>query len=120
MWTSRTITNASPSLANTYGTGLMKKHHAFSETHPGEILREDVLPAFGKSKTEISSLLGISRQTLYDILAERQGITAEMAVRLGKLCGNGPDFWLALQSKFDLSLAKTTVNADAIPTLVEV
>ena len=60
-------------------------------THPGELLREDVLPALKKSKTEIANLLGISRQTLYDILAEKQPVTPGMALRLGKLCGNGPD-----------------------------
>ena len=61
--------------------------------HPGEILREDVLPALGRPKTEIARLLGISRQTLYDILNERQPITAKMAMRIGKMCGNGPDIW---------------------------
>jgi antitoxin HigA-1 len=61
--------------------------------HPGEMLREDVLPALGRSKTEIARLLGISRQTLYDILNEKQPITAQMALRIGKLCGNGGDIW---------------------------
>jgi addiction module HigA family antidote len=53
--------------------------------HPGEMLREDVLPSLGKSKTEIASLLGISRQTLFDILRERQPVTPAMALRFGKL-----------------------------------
>ena len=47
--------------------------------HPGEHLREDVLPALGKSKAEIARLLGVSRQTLYDVLNERQPITANLA-----------------------------------------
>ena len=55
------------------------------------MLREDVLPALGKSKTEIARLLGVSRQTLYDILDEKQPVTPGMALRLGKLLGNGPD-----------------------------
>ena len=54
-------------------------------THPGAILREDVLPAIGKTKREVASLLGISRQTLYDILNEKQPVTPEMAVRIGSL-----------------------------------
>jgi addiction module HigA family antidote len=58
--------------------------------HPGEMLREDVLPSLGKSKTDIASLLGISRQTLFDILRERQPVTPAMALRFGKLLGNGP------------------------------
>ena len=49
--------------------------------HPGELLREDVLPAVGRPKTEIARLLGISRQTLYDILNEKQPVTPAMALR---------------------------------------
>ena len=73
--------------------------------HPGEMLREDVLPALARPKTEIARLLGISRQTLYDILNEKQPITAHMALRLGKLCGDGPDIWLDLQKRYDLQIA---------------
>jgi addiction module HigA family antidote len=62
-----------------------------------KILREDVIPALGRSKAEIARLLGVSRQTLYDILEERQPVTPAMALRIGKLCGNGPDLWVDLQ-----------------------
>ncbi len=87
--------------------------------HPGEMLREDVLPALGKPKTEIVRLLGIGRQTLYDILAERQPVTPAMALRLGKLLGNGPDFWMNLQRKYDLTIAAEELakEIEAIPTL---
>ena len=57
-------------------------------THPGELLR-DVIPATGKSKAEIAALLGISRQHLYDILKERKPVSPSVAVRLGKLFGDG-------------------------------
>lgn len=70
--------------------------------HPGEMLREDVLPTLGLPKAEIVRRLGIDRQTLYDILAERQPVTPAMALRLGKLLGNGPDFWMNLQQRYDL------------------
>ena len=70
--------------------------------HPGELLREDVLPALGRTRAEIARLLGVSRQTLHSILTERAPVTPEMALRLGKLCGNGPELWLALQARFDL------------------
>src|SRR5438876_12361508 len=63
-------------------------------THPGELLREDIIPALDKPKTEIAKLLGISRQTLYEILGEKQPVTVAMALRFGKLIGNGPVFWL--------------------------
>src|SRR5947208_16132567 len=87
--------------------------------HPGEMLRENVLPALGKSKTEIARLLGISRQTLYDILNEKQPVTPGMALRLGKLCGNGPDLWLNLQRRYDLQRAEQELGEKlkAIPTL---
>jgi addiction module HigA family antidote len=88
-------------------------------THPGEMLREDVLPALGKPKTEIADLLGISRQTLYDILAEKQPVTPGMALRLGKLLGNGPEFWINLQRAFDLHAAEQELKVEIakIPTL---
>jgi addiction module HigA family antidote len=70
--------------------------------HPGELLREDVLPALAKPKAEIARLLGVSRQTLFAILTERQPVTAARALRLGKLCGNGPALWLGLQQGHDL------------------
>jgi addiction module HigA family antidote len=58
--------------------------------HPGELLRDEILPALDRPKTEIAKLLGVSRQTLYDIIEEKQPMTPVMALRLGKLCGNGP------------------------------
>jgi addiction module HigA family antidote len=70
--------------------------------HPGEILREDVLPALRLSVTVAAKQLGIARQTLHRILAERAAVTPEMAVRLGKFCGNGPGVWLRLQQAHDL------------------
>ena len=88
-------------------------------THPGELLREDVLPALGKPKAEIARLLGVSRQTLYDILAEKQPITPAMALRIGKLCGNGPDLWINMQRAFDLAAAEQELarEIEKIPTL---
>ena len=71
-------------------------------THPGEILREDVLPSLGLSVTAAARQLRISRQTLHRILAGTSAVTPEMAVRLGKFCGNGPALWLRMQEAFDL------------------
>ncbi len=87
--------------------------------HPGEMLREDVLPALGKTKTEIAGLLGISRQTLFNILGERQPITPAMALRFGKLLGNGPDLWIDLQRAYDLHVAEKQLGKELakIPTL---
>lgn len=87
--------------------------------HPGALLREDVLPALGRPKTEIARLLGISRATLYDILRERQPVTPAMALRFGKLTGTTPDSWLAMQRNYDLA-TEGPAMAEAIariPTL---
>jgi len=70
--------------------------------HPGEVLREDVLPALGLSVSETARRLGVSRQQLHRILACTHPITAEMALRIGKLTGNGPGLWLRMQQNYDL------------------
>ncbi len=90
-----------------------------SPTHPGEILREDILPALNRPKAEVARLLEISRQTLYDILAEKQDLTPAMALRLGKLTGTSPEMWLNMQQAYDLRRAAER-DADVlarIPTL---
>lgn len=69
-------------------------------THPGEVLRE-VIPATGKSKTEIAALLGISRQQLHDILAQRKPVSPGVAARLGKLFGDGAGVWVRMQGEYD-------------------
>ena len=71
-------------------------------THPGEMLREDVLPALGLSVSEAARRLGISRQQLHRVLACTHPITTEMALRIGKFAGNGPDLWLRMQLSYDL------------------
>jgi addiction module HigA family antidote len=87
--------------------------------HPGEHLRDDVLPAIGKSRTEIAQLLGVSRQTLYSVLAEKTPVTANLALRLGKLCGDGPDIWLQMQQAYDREIAERELKhvIAKIPTL---
>lgn len=87
--------------------------------HPGELLREEILPVLDRPKMQIAKLLGVSRQTLYDILGEKQPVTPVMALRLGKLCGNGPDLWLNLQQRHDLQRAEQELGdkLKAIPTL---
>ncbi|HXT50839.1 MAG TPA: HigA family addiction module antitoxin [Thermoanaerobaculia bacterium] len=71
-------------------------------SHPGAILREDTLPALGLSVSEAARQLRVSRQMLHSILAERSAVSPEMAVRLGRFCGNGAAFWLRLQGAHDL------------------
>ena len=70
--------------------------------HPGEILREDVLPSLGLSISEAARRLNISRQQLHRVLACTHPITTEMALRIGKFAGNGPGIWLRMQQSYDL------------------
>ena len=88
-------------------------------THPGAILREDVLPSLRMSTAAAAQALGVSRQTLHAILTERASVTPEMAVRLGKLCGNGPALWLRMQQARDLWRAERDMadKVAAIPTM---
>ena len=79
-------------------------------THPGAILREDVLPDLGMSVTAFARNLGVSRQTLHSVLAERSGITPEMALRMGALLGNGAQFWVDMQTKHDLWQAEEKLH----------
>ena len=71
-------------------------------THPGAVMREDVIPASGLTIGEAAQRLGVTRQTLHRILAEKSGITPGMALRIGKFCGNGPTLWLRMQEAYDL------------------
>lgn len=90
-------------------------------THPGAVLREDVLPALRMSVVEAAGHLRVSRQTLHRILAEKAAITPEMAVRLGKFCGNGPGLWLRMQQALDLWHAEQALREEiaTIPTIRE-
>ncbi|MCX8518065.1 MAG: HigA family addiction module antitoxin [Rhodoferax sp.] len=82
-------------------------------THPGAILREDVLPSLpGMSVSGFARNLGVSRQTLHAVLAERSGVSAEMALRLGTLLGNGAQLWLDMQNRFDLWQAEVKLREE--------
>lgn len=94
-----------------------KRNPDLAPAHPGELLREVVLPAVGKSKSEIADLLGISRQQLHAILAERKPVSASIAVRMGKLFGNGAGLWLRMQADHDVWQAERTEDVSKIPTL---
>ena len=99
---------------------MIDRHPSIVPAHPGEILREDILPAISMSKTAVAEALGISRQTLYDILNEKQPVSAGIAVRFGKLFGNGARFWIDLQRNHDLAVAERSVDVSRIPTLARV
>ena len=84
----------------------VKRRSARCPTHPGEVLREDVLPGLGVSVTAFARAIGVSRQTVHAILRGDKGITPAMALRIGKFVGNGPGLWLRMQQAHDLWLAE--------------
>ena len=86
-------------------------------SHPGALLREDVLPGAGRPKAEIARMLGLSRQHLYDILEEKKPVSATVAVRLGKLFGGGALAWLRMQAAYDAWHAEREVDTLTIATL---
>ena len=71
-------------------------------THPGAILREDVLPALEITQTELAQRLGVSRLSVSDLLHEKRAMTPEMAARVGKLLNTSPESWLRMQEAVDL------------------
>jgi addiction module HigA family antidote len=98
---------------------IVKTRPAWQPSHPGELLRDVLLPALRLSVTDAARNLGISRQTLHAILSEKSAITPEMALRLGKLCGDGPGIWLRMQQAHDLWQAERDLaeTIKKIPTM---
>ena len=86
-------------------------------THPGALLRDDILPAVKRGKTEIAGLLGISRTHLYDILGEKKPISPQVAVHLGKLFGDGAGIWLRMQAAYDAWHAERAIDVRHIKTI---
>ena len=71
-------------------------------THPGEMIREDFLPDYGLTTASLADALGVSRQTINELLKERRSVSPAMALRLSRLFGNSPEFWLNAQNARDL------------------
>ena len=85
-------------------TGPMKRR----PTQPGEMLREDFLPDYGLTVSGVAGAIGVSRQSVNELLRGRRSVSPEMALRLAKLFGNSPEFWLNLQRSIDLFDAQAT------------
>ncbi|CAN4273229.1 VapI Plasmid maintenance system antidote protein [Methylophilaceae bacterium] len=84
-------------------------------THPGAIIREDILPALGITQAQLANHLGVSRLSVSDILLEKRGVSAEMAIRIADAIGGTPESWLRMQEALDLWEAKQKfVNNPAI------
>jgi len=87
---------------------------AIRPTHPGEMLREDFLPDYGLTVSGLAEALGVSRQSINELLRGRRAVSPAMALRLSRLFGNTAEFWLNAQRAVDLWDA-----AQAIKTEVE-
>ena len=71
-------------------------------THPGEMLREDYMPDYDLSATSLARALGVSRQTVNELLSEKRSVSPLMALKLARLFGNSSEFWLSAQHAIDL------------------
>ena len=88
--------------------GRMKR----KPTHPGEMLLEDFLPDFGLTVSGLAEALGVSRQSINELLRERRAISPEMALRLSRFFGNSPEFWLNAQRAVDLWDASQAIKEE--------
>lgn len=80
--------------------------------HPGEMLREDFLPDYGLSVAGLAEAAGVSRQSVNELLRGRRAISPEMALRLARLFGNSPEFWLSAQHAVDLWDARQALKIE--------
>ncbi len=81
-------------------------------THPGEMLREDFLPDYGLTASRLAKEVGVSRQSINELLRGRRAISPEMSLRLSRLFGNTPDFWLNAQRKVELWDAAQSIKRE--------
>ena len=101
-----------------HGEYPVRERPARCPTHPGELLREIIAEGLRLPVAEAARQLGVSRMTLHRVLRGEQAVTPEMALRLGKLCGNGPELWLRMQMARDLWRLERSMRAELarIPT----
>jgi addiction module HigA family antidote len=83
-------------------------------THPGEMLREDFLPDYSLTVTKLAEALGVSRQSVNELLRERRAVSPAMALRLARLFGNTPEFWLNAQRAVDLWEAARELKEEVV------
>jgi addiction module HigA family antidote len=74
--------------------------------HPGRIVRQECIEPLGLTVTEAAERLGVTRQTLNNLVNEKAGISPEMSIRLSKAFGSSPEVWLGLQMQYDLAQAE--------------
>jgi addiction module HigA family antidote len=90
----------------------MKKE--FAPVTPGEMLKEEFLAEYRLSQNQLAKAIGISPNRIAEIVHNRRRITADTALRLGLYFGNSPEFWLNLQTHYDLKMARKNLRSEAI------
>ncbi len=85
---------------------IAREERVHPPIHPGEMLREEWLAPLGMNANQLAGALGVARQNVYDIVGEKRGLSAEMALRLARWSGMNPRFWLGLQERYDLEMAE--------------
>ena len=85
---------------------IEKEPRVYPPVHPGEVLREEWLVPLNMNANRLAKALGVNRQNVYDIMNERRGLSAEMALRLARWSGMSPRFWLGLQERYELAIAE--------------
>jgi addiction module HigA family antidote len=86
----------------------------FAPVTPGEILKEEFLAEYALSQNQLAKAIGISPNRIAEIVNNRRRITADTALRLGLYFGNSPEFWLNLQTHYDLKMARKKLLPRAI------
>lgn len=84
----------------------------FDPVTPGEILKEEYLSEYGLSQNRLARAIGISPNRIADIVGNRRRITADTAVRLSLYFGNSAEYWLNLQTNYDLKTARRNLSAE--------
>jgi len=91
--------------------------------HPGEVLREEFIEPMGMSQREFASKIGVTHTRLNQIVNEKRSITADTALRLSKALGTTPEFWMNLQTRYDLDQTRdasgSSIERDVLPLVVK-
>lgn len=94
-----------------------KRHSSIGPVHPGEILAQDVFPALKITKPALAEALGVSRQTLHQLMTCTRAVTPEMAIRLEAVVGSTAETWLRLQAEYDLWERRRTIDTSRLKRL---
>ena len=99
-----------PNTTSIPNKGKMKRR----PTHPGEMLRDDFLSDYGLTVSRLAEVVGVSRQSINELLRGRRAVSPEMSLRLARLFGNSPEFWLNAQRAVDLWDAARAIKKDVV------